>query len=160
MSSFLYQGLGDLLRNFVCMLVNSLITFHNNKPVQNLSIISHSHKTQILAYRTVKKLWECPHYAKPILLKKGYRFSRLQPALTKLSWPGINKVFPARESLVSDIPAGDGKNYNLFFQCKYVQCARWASMKKVEKTGARRKPKKRQPGRCSDTSKNVDMTDV
>ncbi len=24
-------------------------------------------------------------------------------------WPGIIKLFPARESLVSEIPAGDGK---------------------------------------------------
>jgi hypothetical protein len=29
----------------------------------------------------------------------------------------IIKLFPARESLVSDIPAGDGKNNNLFLQC-------------------------------------------
>ncbi len=28
-----------------------------------------------------------------------------------------NKLFPARESLVSDIPAGDGKSNNLFLQC-------------------------------------------
>jgi hypothetical protein len=28
------------------------------------------------------------------------------------------KLFPARESLVSDIPAGDGKNDNLFLQCR------------------------------------------
>jgi hypothetical protein len=31
-------------------------------------------------------------------------------SLTKLfSWPGIIQLFLARESLVSDIPAGDGK---------------------------------------------------
>jgi hypothetical protein len=35
-------------------------------------------------------------------------------SLTKLSVAGIIKLFPARESLVSDIPAGDGKNDNLF----------------------------------------------
>ncbi len=28
---------------------------------------------------------------------------------------GIIKLFPARENLVSDIPAGDGKNDNLFY---------------------------------------------
>ncbi len=28
---------------------------------------------------------------------------------------GIFKLFPARESLVSDIPAGDGKTVNLFY---------------------------------------------
>jgi hypothetical protein len=27
------------------------------------------------------------------------------------------QLFPARESLVSDIPAGDGKIINLFLQC-------------------------------------------
>jgi len=31
--------------------------------------------------------------------------------------PGIIKLFPSRESLVSDIPAGDRKTANLFFQC-------------------------------------------
>jgi hypothetical protein len=36
-------------------------------------------------------------------------------SLSKL-WPEIIKLFPARESLVSDIPAGEGKN-NLFLQC-------------------------------------------
>ncbi len=29
-------------------------------------------------------------------------------------WPGIIKLFPARESLVSDIPARDAKTANLF----------------------------------------------
>ncbi len=32
-------------------------------------------------------------------------------------WPGIIKLFPARECLVSDIAAGDGKIANLFLQC-------------------------------------------
>ncbi len=35
---------------------------------------------------------------------------------TKLS-PGIIKLFPARKSLVSDIPAVDRKIYNIFLQC-------------------------------------------
>ncbi len=35
-------------------------------------------------------------------------------SLTKLSLAGIIKFFPARESLVSDIPAGDGKTADLF----------------------------------------------
>ncbi len=30
-------------------------------------------------------------------------------------WPGIIKLFPARECLESDIPAGDGKIGNLFY---------------------------------------------
>ncbi len=40
-------------------------------------------------------------------------------AQTKLSLAGIIKLFPARDSLVSDIPAGDGKNdylcYSVYF---------------------------------------------
>jgi hypothetical protein len=36
-------------------------------------------------------------------------------SLTKLPMAGIIKFFPARESLVSDIPAGDGKTRNLFY---------------------------------------------
>jgi hypothetical protein len=36
-------------------------------------------------------------------------------SLTKLSLAGIIKLFSARESFVSDIPAGDGKNYNIFY---------------------------------------------
>ncbi len=30
-----------------------------------------------------------------------------------------DREFPAKESLVSDIPAGDGENYILFLQCTY-----------------------------------------
>jgi len=30
---------------------------------------------------------------------------------------GLGKLFPARESLVSDIPAGDGNTLNLVLQC-------------------------------------------
>ncbi len=39
-------------------------------------------------------------------------------SLTKLSLAGntVIKLFPARESLVSDIPAGDGKLANLFYR--------------------------------------------
>jgi hypothetical protein len=47
-------------------------------------------------------------------------------SLTKLSLGGNNdvvyKLFPPRESLVSDIPAGDGKIVNLFLQCNKVIC--------------------------------------
>jgi len=30
---------------------------------------------------------------------------------------GLGTLFPARESLVIDIPAGDGKSLNLYLQC-------------------------------------------
>ncbi len=52
-------------------------------------------------------------------------------SLTKLSlvWNSliikiiiIIKLFPARESLVSDIPAGDGKIDNLFYTLFSVSC--------------------------------------
>jgi hypothetical protein len=36
-------------------------------------------------------------------------------SLTNSPWPEIIKVFPPRESLISDIPAGDGKTANIFF---------------------------------------------
>jgi hypothetical protein len=50
--------------------------------------------------------------------QKGSRFSRLQTGchLPHSTLP-IIKLFPARESLVSDIPAEDGKISNLFLQC-------------------------------------------
>ncbi len=35
-----------------------------------------------------------------------------------LCWLGIIKLFPARESLLSDIQAGGGNNENLFLQCE------------------------------------------
>jgi hypothetical protein len=38
-------------------------------------------------------------------------------SLTKLYLAGKIKLFPARESLVSDIPAGDRKIVNIFLQC-------------------------------------------
>jgi hypothetical protein len=45
--------------------------------------------------------------------KKGSWFS-----LSKLPLAGNNLIIPARESLVLDIPAEDGKISNLFLQCK------------------------------------------
>ncbi len=55
----------------------------------------------------------------PYTVKNGYRFSRPQPGchFPNSPWPGIIKLFPARESFVSDVPAGDGKITNIFLQC-------------------------------------------
>jgi hypothetical protein len=52
--------------------------------------------------------------------KKG-QFSRPQPGcrLPNSPWPGIVKLFPARESLFSDVLAGDGKTVNLFYSVAY-----------------------------------------
>ncbi len=49
-------------------------------------------------------------------VKKGYRFSQPQLGchLPNSPWPGKIQIFPARESLVSDFPAGDGKTANLY----------------------------------------------
>jgi hypothetical protein len=46
----------------------------------------------------------------------------LSPAGMSLTilWRGIIKLFPARESLVSDIPAVDGKIGNLFYSVRTV----------------------------------------
>ncbi len=38
-------------------------------------------------------------------------------------WAGIAKLFPPRESLVSDIPAGDGNVANLFLRCCNIRKA-------------------------------------
>jgi hypothetical protein len=35
-------------------------------------------------------------------------------------WPGIIQIFPARESLVIDIPAGDREIANLLLQCNEI----------------------------------------
>ncbi len=59
------------------------------------------------------------HAQQHYTVKKGYRFSRPQAWChwTNSPWPGIIKFFPARESLVSDIPPADGKIDKLFLQC-------------------------------------------
>jgi hypothetical protein len=46
-------------------------------------------------------------------------FSRPQPVYHQPNshWPGIIKLLPAKESLVGDIPAWEGKTANLFLQC-------------------------------------------
>jgi hypothetical protein len=48
-------------------------------------------------------------------IKKGIFSSSAGVSLTKLSLAGnVKKIFPFRESLVSDIPAGDEKIVNFF----------------------------------------------
>jgi hypothetical protein len=41
---------------------------------------------------------------------------------TKSPWPGRIKLFPTRESLVVDIPAGDGKIIMLFYSVLSTEC--------------------------------------
>jgi hypothetical protein len=50
-------------------------------------------------------------------------------SLTKLALTGNYKIIPARESLVSDIPAGDEKRDNLFYSVqtpKLTSVVLWA----------------------------------
>ncbi len=59
-----------------------------------------------------------PYYVTRCTVKKGLATfpSPVGMSLTA-SWAGIVKLFPARENLVSDIPAGDGNVGNLFLRC-------------------------------------------
>ncbi len=52
--------------------------------------------------------------------KKGSDFTVPSRDVNCTNYPKLGKIklFPARESLVSDIPAGDGKMVNLFLQCR------------------------------------------
>ncbi len=54
----------------------------------------------------------------PYTVKKGYRFSSQDGmSLIKQTLAGNNLIIPPKESLVSGIPAGDGKIGILFLQC-------------------------------------------
>jgi hypothetical protein len=43
------------------------------------------------------------------------------------------KLFPARETLVTDIPAGDGKNENLFYSVLFLDLELCTSLLRVKK---------------------------
>ncbi len=58
--------------------------------------------------------------ARPLHFKKRLAIFPSGMSLIKLSLAGNNKLFPAIESLVSDIPASDGKIATLFLHCMYV----------------------------------------
>jgi hypothetical protein len=73
------------------------------------------HKLHLHSANTVYKILN--EINTPIIhCKKDYQFSRPQPGchIPNSPWPGIIKFFRARESLVSDIPAGEGKIADLF----------------------------------------------
>jgi hypothetical protein len=62
-------------------------------------------------------------------VKNGWRFSRPQQGChlpNSPTRPGIMKISPASESLVSDLPARDGKTANLFYSVGGVH-ALWNS---------------------------------
>jgi hypothetical protein len=54
----------------------------------------------------------------------------LSPAgmsLTDSLWSGGSQLFPVRESLDSDIPAGDGNLANLVLQCRKLEKLFWVA---------------------------------
>jgi hypothetical protein len=54
--------------------------------------------------------------------KKAFRYSRPQPGSHLPNAPyRLPQLFPPRESLVSDIPAGDGNIEKLFLRCNARQ---------------------------------------
>jgi hypothetical protein len=67
-------------------------------------------------------------------------------SLTKLALTGNYKIIPARESLVSDIPAGDEKRDNLFYSVKtpkLTSAVLWA--RQLHMREAHEKTQKRRP---------------
>jgi hypothetical protein len=56
-------------------------------------------------------------------VKKGWPFSHPQPGchLPNSPWSGKIKLLPAREGLVSDTPAGEGKMANRFFYSEWLR---------------------------------------
>jgi hypothetical protein len=77
-----------------------------------------SFEIEVVFYYLINYVW---HYS-PIRVKKAFRYSRPQPGMshTKLSLGGnydvVYKLFLPRESLVSDIPAGDENIEKLFLR--------------------------------------------
>ncbi len=74
---------------------------------------SHTKKKDIILWNTIRSLILSQrgglHCKKRLMIfPSGFH----QP---NSLWTGIIKLFPATESLVSDIPAGDGKIDNLFY---------------------------------------------
>jgi hypothetical protein len=66
-----------------------------------------------------------PNGKRPLHCKKkvsGFPVPSRGMSLNKLSLAGIFEFFPARESLVSDIQAGDGKTDNLFYSALPLFC--------------------------------------
>jgi hypothetical protein len=69
-------------------------------------------------------------YPTSTLLKRLMLFP--SPAGMSLTWPEINKLFLARESLVRDIAAGDGKIDNLFYSVRVWQLANDSRFHKIK----------------------------
>jgi hypothetical protein len=68
---------------------------------------------------TAKKVWVSSNKLYLFYYKQAYNCSITQQIL-EIDW-GHSGIFPARESLVSDIPAGDGKVGNLFYSVLHTE---------------------------------------
>ncbi len=108
-----------LLKKLVVLIAGRSFPEYSSSPAGNFS------KILITRLCTCSKPGVFPDSPSPdrdfhYTVKKGYRLSRLQPGChwPNSPWPGKIKLFPARESLVSDIPAWDWKNFHLFLQCR------------------------------------------
>ncbi len=79
-----------------------------------ISLIVQKYYLQISWLHTVKKVSNIPVPSQDVTY-----------SIPDSPWAGKIKLFPPRESLVSDIPAGDGNAANLFGQCRTKICFLW-----------------------------------
>ncbi len=93
-----------------CLLLPNIAKQGNRLPTLSLGILFYVWRLEPVP------ILACREYT----VKKGYRFSRPQPGCHKPNSPKpeIIKLFLSRESLVSDITAGDGETINHFLQCR------------------------------------------
>jgi hypothetical protein len=73
-----------------------------------------------LSSRINQPKWKTPPHCKKKV--SGFPVPRREMSLNKLSLAGIFEFFPARESLISDIQAGDGKTDNFFYSALPLFC--------------------------------------
>ncbi len=103
-------------------------------------ILAHPNlKVNYLQNKVFVMIWGLRQIKFPYTVKKGLPFSRPQPGChgPNSPWTGKIWLFPPRESLVSDIPAGDVKIVNFFtvyftnFLAKifrFVCCHAWSDV--------------------------------
>ncbi len=111
----LYKEFNHFYLSVTCLWTNEELlltvwTRAQRAPLRSRKKWLHDHATPGVSYAAKPSL----HAHIPILhLHCKKRLAGI--SLTKLSLAGNNLIFPARESLVSNIPPGDGKIANLFY---------------------------------------------
>jgi hypothetical protein len=95
------------------------------------------HTTKPVFLNIIIRYWKivfyCRHCVSMVEAESGNSFkivSRVEKIFVKrnmqvasgrsIHWPGIITIFPARKTVVSDIPAGDAKTANLFYSAAFV----------------------------------------